>query len=66
MIVTPLLCFFGNYAESLYKRTPHPTLENSEKQGLACLFKYLDSHGKASFPRRILPWGLIAEKKLCP
>ena len=32
IIVTPLLHFL---AKSLYKRTPHPTLETSKKQGLA-------------------------------
>ena len=34
MIVTPLIRFFSDKAESMYKRTPHPTVETSEKQGL--------------------------------
>ena len=35
MIVTPLLHFCSDEAESLRHRTPHPTPYTSEKQGLA-------------------------------
>ena len=50
MIITPLLHYFSDKAESLYKRTPLPTLETSEKQELACItFKCKTNISKHNF-----------------
>ena len=52
MIVTPLLRFFSDKAESSRHRTPHPTPETSKKQGLADV--WVDKSSTLQLTRRVI------------